>query len=645
MVYLPDSNLARIKNLEKALANLTDQLIFMTPVNSIPVSYSNSGNRDATHGPLTGLEVLPPVVHFLTGGSSDQITISASNVIIDQVGASALRLKTILNTPNNGVRISALSVKAGKTLTLKTGGNLAITTDIVLTDQDICYLVYSQDIGNKYRVITSKGSSGAGTLWSGITIDVTKDMHGFGLSNLNFITFLNSDGKIRQINSVIGTGMIFDLGTAPNPIIPSENYFFKVNGVETARITAAGILPGSAGFTLGDGTHQWTTIVVGDAIITESLSTTKYLDIFRDGTTHLATYNTVTPADNIRGHRFQQNGSTLLDVLGAFTMIYTDIAMNSNAVRSIGSFGIGLKDLWFGDAGSDPTQAGQMRLNGIDFKVFSGGAVRNLSLIGTYANQSLSNLTTTSINQDLIPAASKNLGGSSNFWISSFVQNMVVGVAANSISKDASNNMLFGVPTGKSFEFTVNNVLKLLIDTSNLNAPNLDAQFNSIQNLQFLAFANGGLDPFSNGMFEMNGTNMKVMSGGVVKDFTQMPQLNGANTFTNTNTFNSTVFIKTQTFLILNSNDTSDAVIRQSTAPGVVPKQVDIESFGDVCFKAIGETSSLLSRGLIKAMQKAGDPTTTDIPAGFFAVNKNTSSGAVKAWYNDGGTLKSVTLT
>jgi hypothetical protein len=44
------------------------------------------------------------------------------------------------------------------------------------------------------------------------------------------------------------------------------------------------------------------------------------------------------------------------------------------------------------------------------------------------------------------------------------------------------------------------------------------------------------------------------------------------------------------------------------------------------------------------ALSKAGDPDTTDIPSSVWRVCKNTSSGAVKLWYNDGGVLKSVAL-
>lgn len=44
-------------------------------------------------------------------------------------------------------------------------------------------------------------------------------------------------------------------------------------------------------------------------------------------------------------------------------------------------------------------------------------------------------------------------------------------------------------------------------------------------------------------------------------------------------------------------------------------------------------------------LSAAADPTTTDIAAGEWAMYKNTTSGVLKLWANDGGTLKSVTLT
>lgn len=49
--------------------------------------------------------------------------------------------------------------------------------------------------------------------------------------------------------------------------------------------------------------------------------------------------------------------------------------------------------------------------------------------------------------------------------------------------------------------------------------------------------------------------------------------------------------------------------------------------------------------GQLKMNTKTTDPVAADIPSGFAAVYKNTTSGAIKFWVNDGGTFKSVTLT
>lgn len=55
--------------------------------------------------------------------------------------------------------------------------------------------------------------------------------------------------------------------------------------------------------------------------------------------------------------------------------------------------------------------------------------------------------------------------------------------------------------------------------------------------------------------------------------------------------------------------------------------------------------TTLNTDGRLSLKSKATDPTTTDIPASQWAIYKNTGTSAVKLWVNDGGTLKSVTLT
>ena len=48
---------------------------------------------------------------------------------------------------------------------------------------------------------------------------------------------------------------------------------------------------------------------------------------------------------------------------------------------------------------------------------------------------------------------------------------------------------------------------------------------------------------------------------------------------------------------------------------------------------------------LTSFISQASDPTTSDISSGTWALYKNTTSGDLKLWANDGGTLKSVILT
>jgi hypothetical protein len=49
--------------------------------------------------------------------------------------------------------------------------------------------------------------------------------------------------------------------------------------------------------------------------------------------------------------------------------------------------------------------------------------------------------------------------------------------------------------------------------------------------------------------------------------------------------------------------------------------------------------------GQLQLFSGAADPTTTDIDAGYSKLWLNTSTGTVKLWVNNAGTLKSVTLT
>ena len=56
----------------------------------------------------------------------------------------------------------------------------------------------------------------------------------------------------------------------------------------------------------------------------------------------------------------------------------------------------------------------------------------------------------------------------------------------------------------------------------------------------------------------------------------------------------------------------------------------------------LSSTAATRCEGVIT---KAGLPTTTDIAAGTWAIYKDSTGGTVRLWANDGGVMKSVTLT
>jgi hypothetical protein len=59
----------------------------------------------------------------------------------------------------------------------------------------------------------------------------------------------------------------------------------------------------------------------------------------------------------------------------------------------------------------------------------------------------------------------------------------------------------------------------------------------------------------------------------------------------------------------------------------------------------LSQTEQQRVTATVAVNSKAGAPTTSDIPTGYWAIYKDTSTGLVKLYSNDAGTIKSVILT
>lgn len=511
--FVSDSMANDIKLIKKKLQQLSDNQLYSPPQNTLSMMYDTLGQRNAAHGPQTGIESSQPLDHYVTDvdasgthtGVYDKLVIISSNIIVDWLGNNAINLKSILKTPNDGTRIACLAVKQGKTLTLEPGDNIAITSNIILTDQDMVYLVYSEDIGNKYRILVSSTTGDATGLWSGITIDTDKDMLNYSLNDLHEILFhstgagigfeTSGDGKVLDFmvnGQVIATLSRNQLGFNPNQsvyeIIDTTSSGFPPT-LKLAYLPSsptADVYAGDLSFDSYDSSSNQVTFtkILGKTIaITAGAYIGEMQFWVADGTGLLAQVMNVeggpfgsTPKGiNLLGHSMYLIDSLSFDIVGS-TIFEESDAMSFKILNSPGGQS---KFRWY----QDLTVIAELSQN--EFKPYSSVF---------------------------------NIGDTTHFVSIGYFNNLNVGSADNIISKDIHNNMTFEIDSGSEYRWYINDVLEMYLDTGNtLHAPYLSADLGLIE----LA-ADFGLDPLGNGVFTRNGSDVKVFSGGAVRNLSQI---------------------------------------------------------------------------------------------------------------------------
>lgn len=189
--------------------------------------------------------------------------------------------------------------------------------------------------------------------------------------------------------------------------------------------------------------------------------------------------------------------------------------------------------LTINNSGADPLSDGQFTRNLTDVKVYSGGAVRNLSTIGTAggANTALSNLASTSINQTLLPDtdATKDLGSDLKSWDSLFIgkvrfsdiQSDPTGTSDDLIQLGSDGIQLNVDIITDVYRWFFNGVNKWVMSQFTLTGDNI------ILN-DTLTINNSALDPSTNGQFTRNVNDVKVFSGGAVRNLSNISAIAGA---------------------------------------------------------------------------------------------------------------------
>ena len=180
------------------------------------------------------------------------------------------------------------------------------------------------------------------------------------------------------------------------------------------------------------------------------------------------------------------------------------------------------------------------------------------------ANTALSNLITTSINQNLLPQVGKTVGDSSNIWSSVFTNRLRLGTAGvinaseNMIIADAILGMKLNVPLGDIFDFRINDVPKATIDANGLS------NVNDVSTDQ-LTLQPTGVDPLLDGIIKSISGAVKVKSGGSVRNFSKMAEVDKANTFTNIQTFTNQVNLNANSVIGDSTSDNVTILARVTT--------------------------------------------------------------------------------
>lgn len=125
------------------------QKIKFTPSSSGGGTWSEYSNTDDDRWNAT---------YNSTGFSSTEVAVQTASMIMNRRESTGdLEISNIWGATADGQMVT-IKPKDGKTLTLKTGGNIEIDSDVSVVDTEIRILQYHEDGGNKWRLISGSGS-------------------------------------------------------------------------------------------------------------------------------------------------------------------------------------------------------------------------------------------------------------------------------------------------------------------------------------------------------------------------------------------------------------------------------------------------------------------------------------------------------
>ncbi len=163
----------RIDELQRQLDDIIDSQINSVGGNEDISIDSTRGSRNNASGDAGGVRSNQPVIHQITdvdeGGTPtgvfDKINLVSSMIIVDFLTPAVdMELRFIQGTAKDGAR-AKITPKLGRTLIIKSGGNILTSDDITVSDTEFYELIKHSEAetgvtGGAYKI--SLGSSGGG---------------------------------------------------------------------------------------------------------------------------------------------------------------------------------------------------------------------------------------------------------------------------------------------------------------------------------------------------------------------------------------------------------------------------------------------------------------------------------------------------
>lgn len=213
--------------------------------------------------------------YLLGTNKEERLPIRSSSIVVDDINANYI-VQTIIGTINNGQFLIIKPID-GTTLTLTTGGNIDISDDLTIADNEIAILQFHEDnktpdVEGNYNVLISSGGGGvAGT----IIITPTNEVTSPGASEdvdlslfQHYVFHLSANLELTLINP-------------PTTINRAEQFIleFIQDGVGSRTITVTNLIHPSV--PVIDGTANSRSVIVGFAL--NDLGNNKRFDMYLVG--------------------------------------------------------------------------------------------------------------------------------------------------------------------------------------------------------------------------------------------------------------------------------------------------------------------------------------------------------------------------